>query len=279
MENPAQSFALKVFGRKQEQHFFSKSFSIIQMNDSATVGVRLWGPQKAHMAERSRHSPMDTSLMLSLSRNSSATDTFSSFICLKLGLGWYFLYIFLWLRTSSRAMSLRPSPRSNRRSPIRLLTHFRCSLIQRVKVFCWIFFHGASSARSFSVAGIVDGSSGRKQPPGALCARASAVVRERGRLLVPGASSKRLKVVSGFPQPRWDASDRRRSSAARNSQTSSSYTLHRRHVTLQYRHLSGFTGTLHLPFPDRDEIGISFSYTANDFLANFLQSSHVVVLG
>ena len=92
-------------------------------------------------------SPMETSLMFSFSRNSSATDTFSSFICLKLGLGWYFRYIFLWLSTSSTAMSLSPSPRSSCRSTIRLLTHLRCSLIQRVKVFCWIFFHGASSAQ------------------------------------------------------------------------------------------------------------------------------------
>lgn len=32
-----------------------------------------------------QHSPMDTSLMLSWSRNSRATDTFSSFICRKVG--------------------------------------------------------------------------------------------------------------------------------------------------------------------------------------------------
>lgn len=36
-----------------------------------------------------------------------------------------------------------------------LLTHFRCSLHQRVMVFCWIFFHGASSARFFLVTGTV----------------------------------------------------------------------------------------------------------------------------
>lgn len=106
-----------------------------------------------------RYSPMETSFIFSLSRNSRATDTFSSFICLKVGLALYRLYIFLWLRISRRAISLRPSPRSSCRSPIRLLTHFRCSLIQRVKVFFWIFFHVASSARSFSVAGILSGSS------------------------------------------------------------------------------------------------------------------------
>lgn len=101
-----------------------------------------------------RYSPMETSFMFSFSRNSRATDTFSNFICPILGLVWYLRDIFFWLRTSSRAMSLKPSARSTCRSTIPLLTHFRCSLIHRVKVFCWIFFHGASSASSFSVAGI-----------------------------------------------------------------------------------------------------------------------------
>jgi hypothetical protein len=36
-------------------------------------------------------------------------------------------------------------------------------LHQRVNVFCWIFFHGASSARSFSVTGILEAESTRKQ--------------------------------------------------------------------------------------------------------------------
>ncbi len=98
---------------------------------------------------------MDTSFIFSLSRNSSATDTFSSFICLKVGLAWYFLYIFFWLSTSSSEISRSPSLRSSCRSATRLLTLFRCSLHQRVNVFCWIFFHGASSARSFSVAGMM----------------------------------------------------------------------------------------------------------------------------
>ena len=62
--------------------------------------------------------------------------------------------IFFWLSTSSSAMSRSPSLRSVCRLAMRLLTHLRCSLHQRVNVFCWIFFHGASSARSFSVAGI-----------------------------------------------------------------------------------------------------------------------------
>ncbi|MEE6518920.1 hypothetical protein FKM82_030240 [Ascaphus truei] len=92
--------------------------------------------------------------MFSRSRNSSATDTFSSCICLKLGRWLYLRYIFFWLSTSSSAMSRSPSLRSVCRFAMRLLTHFRCSLDQRVKVFCWIFFQGASSARSFSVAGI-----------------------------------------------------------------------------------------------------------------------------
>ncbi len=98
---------------------------------------------------------MDTSFIFSRSRNSSATDTFSSFICLKVGLAWYFLYIFFWLSTSSSEMSRSPSLRSSCRSATRLLALFRCSLHQRVNVFCWIFFHGASSARSFSVAGMM----------------------------------------------------------------------------------------------------------------------------
>lgn len=98
--------------------------------------------------------PMDTSLMFSLSRNSRATDTFSSCIWRKVGLWLYFRNIFFWDRTSRSPMSRSPSLRSVCRLPILLLTHFRCSLHQRVKVFCCIFFHGASSARSFSVAGI-----------------------------------------------------------------------------------------------------------------------------
>ena len=56
--------------------------------------------------------PIETSLICSLSRNSSATDTFSNFICLKLGLIWCFRYIFFWLKTSRSPMSLSPSPRS-----------------------------------------------------------------------------------------------------------------------------------------------------------------------
>lgn len=97
---------------------------------------------------------METSRIFSRSKNSSATDTFSSFIWRKVGLAWYFRYIFFWLSTSSRAMSRSPSLRSNCKSAILLFTHFKCSLHQRVKVFCWIFFHGASSAKSFSVTGI-----------------------------------------------------------------------------------------------------------------------------
>ncbi|TNN29348.1 hypothetical protein EYF80_060507 [Liparis tanakae] len=102
---------------------------------------------------------METRRMCSRSRNSRATDTFSSFIWRKLGLEWYFRYIFFWLSTSSSPMSFSPSLRSFCRSWIRLLRTFRCSLHQRVKVFCWIFFHGASSARSFSVAGSSSSSS------------------------------------------------------------------------------------------------------------------------
>ena len=100
------------------------------------------------------HEPMETSLIFSLSRNSSATETFSSCICRNVGRWLYFRNIFFWLRTSRRPMSRSPSLRSVCRLAMRLLTHFRCSLHQRVKVFCWIFFHGASSARSFSVAGM-----------------------------------------------------------------------------------------------------------------------------
>lgn len=103
--------------------------------------------------------PIETSLICSLSRNSSATETFSSFIWRKLGLTWCFLYIFFWLRTSRREMSFCPSLKSLCRSVMVLLTHLRCSLHHLVKVFCWIFFHGASSAKSFSVAGISSSSS------------------------------------------------------------------------------------------------------------------------
>lgn len=102
----------------------------------------------------SSDSPMDTNFMFSLSKNSRATDTFSSCIWRKVGLWLYFLNIFFWDSTSRSPMSRSPSLRSVCKLPILLLTHFRCSLHHRVKVFCWIFFHGASSARSFSVAGI-----------------------------------------------------------------------------------------------------------------------------
>lgn len=90
---------------------------------------------------------MDTSLIFSRSKNSRATETLSSLRCLSMGRAWNFLNILLWLRTSSKEMRFRPSLRSNRRSFICLPTHLRCSLHQRVKVFFWIFFHGASSDR------------------------------------------------------------------------------------------------------------------------------------
>lgn len=102
---------------------------------------------------------MDTSLILSRSRNSSATDTFSSCIWRKVGRWWYLRYMRFWLSTSSSAISRSPSLRSVCRFPMRLFTHLRCSLHQRVNVFCCIFFHGASSARSFSVTGILEAGS------------------------------------------------------------------------------------------------------------------------
>lgn len=106
---------------------------------------------------------MDTSLMFSLSRNSRATETFSSCICLNVGRWLYLRNIFFWLSTSRSAISRSPSLRSVCRFAMRLLTHFRCSLHQRVNVFCWIFFHGASSARSFSVAGMSASLSGERE--------------------------------------------------------------------------------------------------------------------
>ena len=96
---------------------------------------------------------MLTSLILSLSIKSSATVTFSIFICLKLGLLLNLPHLF-WLKTSNRAISLRPSAKSVSSEPMRLFTHFKCSLHHLVKVFFWIFFHVASAASSLSVAGM-----------------------------------------------------------------------------------------------------------------------------
>lgn len=124
------------------------------------------GPQREQLKAKQRwHSPMETSLMLSRSRNSRATETFSSCIWRKVGRWWYLRYMRFWLSTSSSAISRSPSLRSCCRLPMRLLTQRRCSLHQRVKVFCWIRFQGASSARSFSVAGISPSGSAALRPP------------------------------------------------------------------------------------------------------------------
>lgn len=107
-----------------------------QPGEAMHGGTRCRYPDFCKRRAGPQHSPMDTSLMLSWSRNSSATDTFSSFICRKVGRWWYLWCMRFWLSTSSSAISRNPSLRSVCRFPMRLLTHLRCSLHQRVNVFC-----------------------------------------------------------------------------------------------------------------------------------------------
>jgi len=93
----------------------------------------------------------------SCSRNLSATETFSSFCERKV----CFLLCFgnrLPDSVSMRAISRNPSDKSVSRLPMNLSTVFRCSLAQRVNVFCWMRFHCASSAKSRSVATITSSS-------------------------------------------------------------------------------------------------------------------------
>lgn len=116
-----------------------------------TTNRLLWTPS-FEWVQACYNSPIDTNLTFSWSKNSRATETLSSLSCLKVGRVWYFLNILLWLRTSSSEIRMRPSLRSNLRSQICSSTDFRCSLHQRVKVFFWIFFHGASSARLIAAA-------------------------------------------------------------------------------------------------------------------------------
>ena len=87
------------------------------------------------------------------SRNLRATETFSSFWERKVG---FLLCLgnFLPDRTSIKAINFSPSDRSVSKLAMYLSTVLRCSLAQRVKVFCWMRFHWASSARSRSVATI-----------------------------------------------------------------------------------------------------------------------------
>lgn len=87
--------------------------------------------------------------MPSSCRNFRATDTFSSFWLRNVG-RFVYLGIRFWDNTSINAISRRPSDRSVSRLFIDRSIVFRCSLAQRVNVFCWIFFHCASSARSRS---------------------------------------------------------------------------------------------------------------------------------
>ena len=86
---------------------------------------------------------MLTSLIFSEEMKSRANWTFSNFWARILG----FLlkrFIFFCERTSRRAMSRSPSLKSTSRSSMIIPWCRRCSLHQRVKVFCWISFHSAS---------------------------------------------------------------------------------------------------------------------------------------
>ena len=78
--------------------------------------------------------PMLTILIpSSSSRNLKHIVTFSSFCVRKFGLLLY-LWNFLPERTSIKPSSLSPSPKSNSRSAIFLLTVFKCSLAHLVNV-------------------------------------------------------------------------------------------------------------------------------------------------
>ena len=87
--------------------------------------------------------PMLTSLIFSEAIKSRATLTFSSFWARSLAL-LFERFIFFWERTSKRFMSRNPSLNSTSRSSMMIPWCRRCSLHQRVKVFCWTSFHSAS---------------------------------------------------------------------------------------------------------------------------------------
>lgn len=111
---------------------------------------------------------MLTIFICSSSKNFKATDTFSNFWDLKVGLLLCFDSFFPE-RTSISVMSLNPSDRSVSRFPMFLFTVFKCSLAHLVNVFCWILFHCASSARSRSAADI----SSSISAPSSVCSRGS----------------------------------------------------------------------------------------------------------
>jgi hypothetical protein len=95
------------------------------------------------------YSPIFMILIPSFSRNFIATETFSNFCERNVG-RLLCLLIFFCDNTSMRAIRRKPSDKSVSKLPIFLSTIFRCSFAHLVKVFCWIFFQTASSAKSRS---------------------------------------------------------------------------------------------------------------------------------